>query len=425
MVFLRIIKQKESGQNRNLRFFRFKRRVDYIIRATATTHHLPTQPDNKMSNPLPDCYQQFCRSDANTPALPASPPDGLLLGDVETEDPQNNAAATDADDVEATTATLNINITAPKTINFIIHLLFSFMFGFENVVIYADTHRFVTIMSGNYILLGIETSHWLTSEMMITLILILLFVFGGAAFDLGANCFKSERRLVHLFVVPAIIIMGVLADVIQALRGKGCRGNVWPLVEEDEPGFTTEVDRCAGEQLYFLAPIAFQSGLITSYVTYFPDGLTTHMMTAHMKILPKAIIAKENIKKGLTSASMISSYFLGCLAGAFAAKPVLTIGFSIPFGKDSKFWREAPIYLPIFTVLGILFGALCFLHFTLCKQFRDKYKQKQKLAAWAKAVLSQGSSTEAIQEAIISSMVDLVEVMSIHSPPSLPPPLTS
>ena len=46
-----------------------------------------------MSNPLPDTKQ------------PASPPDDGLLGDVEMEDQQNNAAATDA--VDATTATLN------------------------------------------------------------------------------------------------------------------------------------------------------------------------------------------------------------------------------------------------------------------------------------------------------------------------------
>ena len=43
-----------------------------------------------MSNPLPDTKQ------------PASPPDDGLLGDVEMEDQQNNAAATDA--VDATTA---------------------------------------------------------------------------------------------------------------------------------------------------------------------------------------------------------------------------------------------------------------------------------------------------------------------------------
>ena len=49
-----------------------------------------------MSNPLPDTKQ------------PASPPDDGLLGDVEMEDQQNNAAATDA--VGATTAKFYVEI---------------------------------------------------------------------------------------------------------------------------------------------------------------------------------------------------------------------------------------------------------------------------------------------------------------------------
>ena len=64
-------------------------------RRHATEIHPYTTTHNKMSNPLPDTKQ------------PASPPDDGLLGDVEMEDQQNNAAATATDAVDATTATLN------------------------------------------------------------------------------------------------------------------------------------------------------------------------------------------------------------------------------------------------------------------------------------------------------------------------------
>ena len=94
-----------------------------------------------------------------------------------------------------------------------------------------------------------------------------------------------------------------------------------------------------------------------------------------MKVLPlallKTFLTQEShprcIEKGLTSASITSFFFLGCLVGAYASDPIL-----VSYSKE--------LFTPVFTVFSLCIAALCYWHFALCEYFCFRYEIEEELA---------------------------------------------
>ena len=138
---------------------------------------------------------------------------------------------------------------------------FAFSFGFINAILYLDTKRFATMMSGNTMLLALQTRNWMSQEMMFSATLIILYVCGGAMYDALSLIVEDDMRLVKFVLIPMIVFCGIFSDVIQFVLGS----------------------------VYFASPLAFLTGIVTSYLSNHPDGIVTNLVTGHMKVLPKAI----------------------------------------------------------------------------------------------------------------------------------------
>jgi len=150
----------------------------------------------------------------------------------------------------------------------------AFAFAFMNGVCFNLTSRFFNLMTGNTLILAAETAHWKTTEMLLTATLIILFVCGGGAYDAAFYKYDDEK-VVKLFVMPICIILGVISDEIQYALGS-CSAGI-------------QGDKCSGKYLYFLAPMAFAAGIMTSYLNQHPDGIVTNMVTGHMKSFPRKV----------------------------------------------------------------------------------------------------------------------------------------
>lgn len=245
-----------------------------------------------------------------------------------------------------------------KSILLALKSLVAFSWGFVDAVVYIETRRFSTMMSGNTLILAVETSKWKgqEQEMMFTISLILLYICGGAVYDaLLMVCKGDNGRVLQFFALPAIVLMGIIADVIQFAIGS-CSGK----------------DTCSGNYLYFLTPMSFLTGTITSYFGGHPDGIVTNMVTGHMKVLPKAIVEhllrgqlSLALEKGLASASITFLFFVGCLSGSLASEPIL------------KSYHPNGHFSPIFMVVSFVLGSLCLLHYTVCERFCCVEKERQ------------------------------------------------
>mmetsp|Transcript_5651 Transcript_5651/g.10207 ORF Transcript_5651/g.10207 Transcript_5651/m.10207 type:complete len:487 (+) Transcript_5651:271-1731(+) len=244
---------------------------------------------------------------------------------------------------------------------------FSFSWAFMNAICYFLTGRCFSMMTGNTVILSVETSQWKTKEMMLTATLITLFVCGGAAYDSVSLWLKNEDKVVKLYVVPSCIFLGVASDVIQFVMGSCSSGR--------------SGDECTGMYLYFLTPMALLAGNITSYLATHPDGIITHMITAHMKIFPNAALKRVfqgkggSWEKACLSFLVITFFFLGGLSGALVSEQVL-----VRYSKGR--------FTPLFTSFAIIMAALTLMHFTLCEQFCYKYQLENKIIEKAQAIIS-------------------------------------
>lgn len=136
---------------------------------------------------------------------------------------------------------------------------FAFSWGFLDVIAYLLTRRFATMMSGNTLLLAIQVSDWKVRDMFITVTYIISYVIGGAMHDALLLVCKDDGRVVKYFVIPVVLLNGLLADIIEYVLGVG---NV--------------------NYLYFLAPIAMSTGIVTP--THH-DRIVTNMVSGHSEFV--------------------------------------------------------------------------------------------------------------------------------------------
>ena len=126
---------------------------------------------------------------------------------------------------------------------------FAFSWAFVNAICYFLSGRFFTMMTGNTLILAVETLQWKTEEMLFTATLIALFVIGSALFDGLSFWLKNEDKVVKYFVVPFGLLLGVVSDVlwfVQRGRGSGCLS---------ELSGTTSGDGCTDGHPYYLTPM--------------------------------------------------------------------------------------------------------------------------------------------------------------------------
>ena len=111
------------------------------------------------------------------------------------------------------------------------------------------------MMTGNILILAVDTVQWKTEKMLFTGTLIALFVIGSAAFDGMSFWLKNEDKVVKFFVVPFGILLGVVSDVIWFVQrargsGSGCLS----------VSGTTSGDGCTGgHHPYYLTPMGEKS----------------------------------------------------------------------------------------------------------------------------------------------------------------------
>ena len=248
---------------------------------------------------------------------------------------------------------------AEKTILLALKAAFAFSWGFINAIIYLVSGRFATMMTGNLLLLAMSTKEWAVEDMSVTAVLIIAYILGGAVYDVLSFFFDGKGIL--RYMVPSIIIMGVLTDVMQYSIDT-CSD-----MEED----ITSQCRCEGICLYSLTPISIMTGMIATSCSHHPDGDNTTLMTGHMRIFPHAcvniMLAKKydldsNINRDLlmekarTSFVLVSSCFVGVLTGAFNEATVV-----------SEITERN--FFPVFSIFGCWMATLFFLRHRLCERF--------------------------------------------------------
>ena len=109
-------------------------------------------------------------------------------------------------------------------------------------------------------------------------------------------------------------------------------------------------------------PKASLAAIVTEYLIAHPDGITTHFITYHSQNVPR--IALRRLMKGKrgegekawVSFFVITSFFLGSLAGVFASEGIL-----VRYNTGSL--------TPVFTCFSAVMVCLTLMHFTLCEQF--------------------------------------------------------
>eukprot|EP00580_Thalassiosira_gravida_P000334 CAMPEP_0201611516 /NCGR_PEP_ID=MMETSP0492-20130828/20321_1 /ASSEMBLY_ACC=CAM_ASM_000837 /TAXON_ID=420259 /ORGANISM="Thalassiosira gravida, Strain GMp14c1" /LENGTH=340 /DNA_ID=CAMNT_0048077717 /DNA_START=16 /DNA_END=1038 /DNA_ORIENTATION=- len=246
---------------------------------------------------------------------------------------------------------------------------FAFSWGFANAIVYLLTSRFSTLMTGNVLVLAIETRHWAGEDLRFTSSLIIMYILGGAVYDALSIKFEHDGgRVLRVFALPTIVLMGVIADVMQFAMGS-CSS-----ISSSNSDTGESEEKCSGKYLYFLAPIGFLTGIVTSYLSAHPDGIIVNMVTGHMKVLPKSLLVRviegnkssSNLIKGFTSAGITTTFFLGCVVGSFLFEFVMT--------SYSKGY-----FTPMFTIFSLIMATLCFLHYTFCDQFCFNYEIEQQM----------------------------------------------
>lgn len=227
---------------------------------------------------------------------------------------------------------------------------FAFVWGFINTVTIIQSDTFATMMTGNCILLGMQTTAWEVEKMELTAVLIVTYILGSTTYEALSIVFKEKKNICLYCLVSAVLIVGVLADVLQHVM-QSC----------------SDIDDktiCEGRYLYYLVPVSFMTGMVGSgYWMYNPDKETTHMFTDHVLVAPHALLRiylveggteKEHddlVFKACTSIVMISMFFLGVIVGDYGEDIV-----TMQYLKGS--------FVPIYTAVAISLATGCGLHFT-------------------------------------------------------------
>lgn len=248
-----------------------------------------------------------------------------------------------------------------KTVLLVIKSGFAFLWGITNVITFLQSGRFATLMTGNLVVLGLQTQAWDLEGVALTVVLIIAYILGGASYYALSIVVENERKVLRI-VLPTGMIMAVLADVIQYMDQR-CIGNCY-------------------FHLYNLAPLSFLTGMIASgYCAAHPDGVNTTAMTGHIAVLPKALLEmylpgeggatvsgteRSKLKeKALTSVVIISAFFSGTFVGTLAEDHITK--------KSAK-----GQFSLLFTLLGGLTVFFCILHSQFCRKFFKYHLKKQK-----------------------------------------------
>ena len=132
-----------------------------------------------------------------------------------------------------------------------------------------------------------------------------------------------------------------------------------------------------------------------------PDGIITNLVTNHMKAPPKSFLQRviqSNTKaweKARVSTIIVTSFFLGSLAGGKASKLALD-----QYSKGR--------FAPLFTCSSVVIAALTFLHFTLCERFCHNYQLESEVVESMRATLRQkGVSARSIRN--VEALEKIVE----------------
>lgn len=159
-----------------------------------------------------------------------------------------------------------------KNILVIVKSGFAFSWGFLNAVIFL-TSRFATIMTGNLVSLAAEVRAWRVEEMLLSLTLIMVYIFAGVVYKYMS--IRLHQNRVVLYLIPTVVSLGATADVLQYVL-EGC----------------SSPDFCSGNKLYFLTPVSMLTGLVAAgYWTEHCDGVTTTLMTNHMIVFPTTVLS--------------------------------------------------------------------------------------------------------------------------------------
>lgn len=247
-----------------------------------------------------------------------------------------------------------------RRILLVLKSMYALMWGFINGVTFLVASRYATMMTGNLLLLAKEVKEWRVDEMLVTLSFIGAYVVAGAMYD-ALNILVKNKTLVLGIAMGGVLASGVLADVLSYIL-KSC-----------SPG----TDKCDGMHLYFLTPVAFLTGIVANgYCGAHPDGVTSTLMTGHMKTLPNTLVKlylpKEEdrprgpgrvvlVEKARLSCAMIAAFFLGAVLSFFAEDAASVKGFT-----------------PVFTVFSALMASLCVCHSKMCEWFFRFHEQQSR-----------------------------------------------
>ena len=239
----------------------------------------------------------------------------------------------------------------------------SFLWGFINAVIFLLAERFVTIQTGNLLVLAIAVKDWKDEQILITSIFIFTYVLFGALYDVVRIKCKEDEDKILKFLVSAVIPLGILADVLQHFT-KACHGS--------------SEESCLNNKLYFLTPISAIAGLIAAgYFPSHPDSIISTLMTGHMRVPTNTVVQLLMTKnmnhstrevllfKFWTSVFMVSSAFVGALFGAFSSVWV-------------KRAYENDIFIPIFTTFGFAMSLMCTIHCKSCSKFYEYHREARR-----------------------------------------------
>lgn len=250
-----------------------------------------------------------------------------------------------------------------KRILLLVKSAISFLWGFINAVIFLLAKRFVTIQTGNLLVLAIAVKDWKDGQILITSIIIFTYILFGALYDVVRIKCKEDEDKILKFLVSTVILLGILADVLQHFT-KACHGS--------------REESCLSNKLYFLTPISAIAGLIAAgYFPSHPDSIISTLMTGHMRVPTNAmvqILMTKNMNhatrevlmfKLWTSVLMVSSAFVGVLFGAFSSVWV-------------KRAYENHIFIPIFTAFGFAMSLLCTIHCKSCSKFYEYHREARR-----------------------------------------------
>jgi len=250
-----------------------------------------------------------------------------------------------------------------KNILITIKSCFAFSWGFISAVIFLISKRYVTMMTGNVLLLAISVQDWNVDEMLVTLVWILAYVLSAALYNYISILFSNNQDRVLRYLIPSVIFLGVLADFLQ-YKTKACAS-----------ASTITKDDCVEHQLHFLTPISMIAGLVAAgYCQAHPDGICTSMLTDHvtkpvtniLKMMSKDCPDRKILREQASiSFIIVVSFFLGVLPGKIATDLVYK-GYSLG------------LFTPVFTCFGAVMAILCTMHHIFYMQYIIMHIPKEK-----------------------------------------------